>query len=942
MNRRRWHAALAAATVAATVTGVLGAAAGAATASTRLAAASGMSGGPVPAASAGSPYPCFTGSDNSQFQSASGLAVDVSAIGWLGNDAGAVACLGGSFYVQNGIDKTYGFGVYNYSPTTWTNADGYLPALVTGFTDHGAHVSITNFADRVVLAGHPYVAIYSRVAVHNPMTHPVTVGPEPSPGLVPLNTAPDTVPPGQTADHDYVVAADRFGGSYPWPTAAQLRDAGGWAEHFAHMRAFWNAQLAHITQLSLPDPQLVDAYKAGFIYTQIDRSGDKLDTGTNGYHAEYEHDVIGILANMFNEGDFSGAHALLNEVDTVVGTNGQYADGLWTYPWLWAMYLEKTGDLGFVKQHFATPGPLGATEQPSIEATAHQTAADRTGPGGIMEETNDIDANGYWTSDNFEALLGLASYVYLAKAVGNTAEARWGEAEYASLQNAVDATLAHTAATYHLDYLPCSMLEPNTYNRCADPLDGNWAAPGVYTNEAWHGYLIGAHVAGIAGKSMAGWLDSTLGYGFARTSGVVPPTTFGGYPGEGFWCTAYNAGYGAWGLASTRYRDESILANEFMLANDQSGPYAWWEGSAPPAGTTPWLGNHPASAGGASPHSWGISLAAQGLLDSLASQATNGTLIVGRGVPNAWLAPGRSISVSNFPATDGHRLGLHISSTGHLVSLRVTGTPSGPVVFDLPAFAGNIAGTSAGRVDETAGTVELAPGTRQVTVRLRHLQLTPAATSLRIDPASAVKLAPGGSATVTATFADSGPGAVRDLRLAVQAPGGWQVTPLGSPAAAGVAAGTTVTGRWRVTAPAGRSGAGTATLTAVASYTDTTTGRHGRTTAQELGTPSISGLSTAKAAAGQVVTVRGSGFGRSQGTSSALQLTDNGTTWSAPGTIPTLQVLQWADHRIVFQVPTPSGPGGDTYHVAAGTTASLHVITAGGKSNTVSLSIVSG
>ena len=70
--------------------------------------------------------------------------------------------------MPNGIDTRYGFGVYNSSPTTWTNADGYLPALVTSFTSAGAKVSITNFGDRVVIGGNPYVLIYSRVAVHNP------------------------------------------------------------------------------------------------------------------------------------------------------------------------------------------------------------------------------------------------------------------------------------------------------------------------------------------------------------------------------------------------------------------------------------------------------------------------------------------------------------------------------------------------------------------------------------------------------------------------------------------------------------------------------------------------------------------------------------------------------------------------------------------------------
>jgi hypothetical protein len=893
-----------------------------------------------PTGPTGSPYPCTT-SDNANFQTGTGLGVDVSAIGWLGNSEGAVACLGGSFYVQNGIDTTYGYGVYNYSPTTWTNADGYLPALVTRFTDHGADVSITNFGDEIVIGGHPYVAIYSRVAVHNPTGRSLTIDPEPSAGLLPLNHTADLVPAGGTVDHDYVVADDRFGDSYAWPTAAELEQAGGWAQHFAHMRAFWNAQLAQLTQLSLPDPQLADAYRAGFIYTQIDRSGVQLDTGTNGYHAEYEHDVIGILANMFNEGDFSGAHALLNEVDTVVGTNGQYADGLWTYAWLWSVYLEKTGDLAYVKQHFATPGPLGATKQPSIESTAHQTAADRTGPGGIMEETSDIDANGYWTSDNFEALLGLASYVQLARSVGNQAEASWGEAQYASLQKAVDSTLAKTAATYHLDYLPCSMVEPNTYNRCADPLDGNWAAPGVYTNYAWHGYLLGASVAGPGTKSMATWLDDTLSYGFGRTTGVVPPTTFGGYPGEGFYSTAYNAGYGAWGLASTSYRDESILAAEFMLANDQAGPYAWWEGSAAPADTTPWTGNHPSSSGGSSPHSWGISLAAQGLIDSLASQMANGTLIVGRGVPDSWLAPGQAINVSNFPTTDGHRLGFHISSTGRTVTLTLNGTPPGLVLFELPAFVNNIASASTGQVDQAAGIVRIPAGTRQVTVGLRHLQIEPAATSLRVDPAGAVHVTAPGTATVTATFADSGPGAVSGLRLTLDVPPGWHAVPVGPSGAASPEAGTTVTGRWQVTAPPGSAGTQTAQLTAVATYTDATTGRHETTASRELGAPGISGLSAVKAAAGQVVTVSGSDFGESQGTSSSLQLTDDGTTWAAPGTIPTLTVLHWSNDRITFQVPTPSGMSGDEYQVVPGTTASLQVVTAGGTSNMAGLRIVS-
>jgi len=691
----------------------------AATVAVTLAASGAAVGAVAPAsASSGAPYPCTT-SNNANFQSAAGAGVDVSAIGWLGNNEGAVACLGGSFFVQNGIDTTYGFGVYNNSPTTWTNADGYLPALVTSFTSDGAKVSITNFGDRVVIGGNPYVLIYSRVAVHNPTSQTVTVDPQPSAGLVPLDSAPDQVSPGVTVDHDYVVAADRFGGTYAWPTAAQLAAAGSYNGHFGHMRAFWDTQLAGITQLALPDQQLVDAYKAGFAYTQIDRSGNALDTGTNGYHAEYEHDVIGVLANMFNEGYFTDAHALLDETDHVVGTNTQYSDGTWVYPWLWALYVEKTGDTKFLAQRFSSPGPQGASAQPSIQATAQIIAADRTGPGGIIGETSDIDANGYWVSDNYEALLGLAGYGYLAKVMGNTAQAQWADGQYNSLLQAVNSTLSSTISTNNLNYIPCSMVQPNTANRCSNPEDANWAAPGVYFNWAWNASMLGAPTTSPEGGSAAYWIDKTLSYGFGREQGLLPANTFGGYPGEGFWSTAYNGAYGAWGLASNNYRDEGILSLEFLINNDQAGPYSWWEGCTPP-GPTPWVGNHPASCGGSSPHSWGIAMGDLGLLDSLVSQATDGSLIVGRGVPNSWVGSGQHIAVSSFPTSEGHRIGATITTQGDSVTLKLTGMLSGPVSFELPAFVNNIASTSAGTVDNRAGAVTISANTHSVTVVMAH------------------------------------------------------------------------------------------------------------------------------------------------------------------------------------------------------------------------------
>jgi hypothetical protein len=109
------------------------------------------------------------------------------------------------------------------------------------------------------------------------------------------------------------------------------------------------------------------------------------------------------------------------------------------------------------------------------------------------------------------------------------------------------------------------------------------------------------------------------------------------------------------------------------------------------------------------------------LLDSLVAQRSDGALIVGRGIPSDWLDPGQSIAVTNFPVIDGRRLNLSISSGRQSVSFQLRGdVPAGPVLLQLPSFVDNIASASAGTVDRRAATVTLNPGTRRVTVELRH------------------------------------------------------------------------------------------------------------------------------------------------------------------------------------------------------------------------------
>jgi hypothetical protein len=158
-----------------------------------------------------------------------------------------------------------------------------------------------------------------------------------------------------------------------------------------------------------------------------------------------------------------------------------------------------------------------------------------------------------------------------------------------------------------------------------------------------------------------------------------------------------------------------------MIDHSQSGPYSWWESSSAPEPGSPWVGRHPGGGQGSSPHGWGIANANKVLLDSLAAQRSDGALIVGRGVPDAWVRNGQSLAVSNFPTTDGQRLGFTLSTHGASVTLSLDGdAPSGPVLFELPAFVHNIASTTAGTVDDETGTVTLLPSVTTVTVHLAH------------------------------------------------------------------------------------------------------------------------------------------------------------------------------------------------------------------------------
>jgi hypothetical protein len=236
----------------------------------------------------------------------------------------------------------------------------------------------------------------------------------------------------------------------------------------------------------------------------------------------------------------------------------------------------------------------------------------------------------------------------------------------------------------------------------------------------------------------------------------VPYPSFGAYTG---YSVALNTAYAAAGLYSDEYRDLPITSYAWQIASTTGGPNAWWEANgSPPDPDNPWQGSHAAPEFGAIPYAWPMagqtqtllqSLVAQGLVsvknpDSSVSYRTE--LYIGRGVPDAWIVPGQSISVghltSSYDESNGRRdtYGVRISvgrgQGAPLVTVSLTGdVPGNDVQIQLPAFADmGVTAVLGGRYDAATHTVTLSPGRGSAVIQLGNA----ARPSLAVQVASTV------------------------------------------------------------------------------------------------------------------------------------------------------------------------------------------------------------
>ncbi|MEV0401134.1 RICIN domain-containing protein [Actinoallomurus sp. NPDC050550] len=697
---------------------------------------------------------------------------NTSALGWDGNYWPVTTFLSGSYFAR-GVNSTYNsqycggmysFSAYNYGgnhpaqSVQWTMDNGYLPALKTQFTSGSVTIAIKNFANKVTLNGSAFMLIYTRVSVTNKGSSSVTVSPGGSgPNLVRLTSSSlDTVAAGATNNHDFVAAVDNFGSGAAFPSTSTLSSsAPNYDTAYSQMSSYWNGRLGELNTFSLPNVSLpntgnlanpgtamTNAYKAATAYNLIMQVGKAQFSAANNYAYILNHDVPGELIAKLSTGDFHDAQNLLltARISETSGWDEKganwYWDGVWKTPEIWAIYLAKTGDTSFVNSYFHDDSGGSSKWGPSLYTMMHNYYQGQLDSDGTLQTNFDNDSTGKWLFSNYSALIGLASYKYIATRLGLTSEATYADTAYTNLLNALNRVVGNNESANGFNYLPCEVDKPNSANRCNTFNDANWASPAWAGQNQFDTMLMGGPLNGVIGDP--GQIDRMYQWGFARLSAQgYPYPTFGAFNG---YSTGYNTFYASDGLYGDKYRDMPITSYAWQLATTTGGPNAWWEANGDgPSSSNPWAGNHAGPEFGACPYAWPLAGQQLGLLNSIVAEglASSGSgpytysrpLYIGRGIPNSWLAAGQTVSVSNltssYNVSSGSRstYGVSIAVTNpgaRVITVNITGTPPGGTAYiSLPVFYGSsVTSVSGGSYNSSTHTVTATGNT--ITINLNN------------------------------------------------------------------------------------------------------------------------------------------------------------------------------------------------------------------------------
>jgi hypothetical protein len=356
----------------------------------------------------------------------------------------------------------------------------------------------------------------------------------------------------------------------------------------------------------------------------------------------------------------------------------KYNDAIPKYLTTMAQYLQITGDTDyFTDTLFDKIKNCAYAVHNMRKDQLSPELKDRRAYGLIMKGGTLDNGNEYLIVDNFAALHGFAAYAYICDQLGKNDEAQWAKTEMKDLNDCLNKALDISMQQAGTDwYNACFSFD---YDSVLVSGPGNWFGTTLMMPSfPWNAYLKGFNLGGTwkdhFDRSVEKWLQQAQSFGCEEGS-------FGAWWGAKYGAI-YNAGMGMPLLYSDKYRTLVAQSVEWLLDN-QTAPYHWGESFHKPKPASDW------SRPEVDLETWGLGFIRQALLQLCVSVHVDGTVILGRGIPDRWLNAGKAIAWKNVYINKGKKIDFSIRKDGNKIIINISGDDAdGNIVVDFPALKG--------------------------------------------------------------------------------------------------------------------------------------------------------------------------------------------------------------------------------------------------------------
>ncbi|MCC6093708.1 MAG: hypothetical protein LIV24_01560 [Eubacterium sp.] len=614
---------------------------------------------------------------------------------------------------------------------SWYYRDGYLPCPVSIWRAHGFRITIQHFARRN--DEDSATLVFSKVQVDNEFAARQN-------GTLLINASPEVhVPLGQWPDHENDLGMAYNFSLEPgcWkifefvstacgePVQSVLREQyGSFEENYQKITTYYDQVTAHLTHpIQLPDEGITNMFRSAQIALRNAvvqegaevqmRSGSNNPARIQSYDREFPHDVPNMLDELMREGDYYLAKQVLtsenyqkmNTADTGDWDGLNYMDTIGKFLLPYAQYLQNTGDTTwFDDARFSF-----------LRKAAHNIHAFRVTDGphpGLMKKGEDFenwsDDGDYLLADNWCALHGLAAYAYICRRIGQTGELKWAEAEMDSLNDDLNRALDEQMKRNNLNYYRGAM-DDSSYQRYVAGSFYSWVPySAALSTFPWGAYLHGFKNGGTWKEYFDASLDAALRQ---RDIRQIPQGSWGAWWGKNTYGSVYNAAAGLQCLASDGHRQETFRNVEFLY-HHQCAPFMWSE-AFESKGRDAWDGMYLPQESYGNYELWGVSFLKQAILQACVSVAVDGTVIIGRGIPDHWMHEDAVVSWKHVNVNDNRYLDFSLQYKGGKLIFSCTGDePEGSIILDLPWFQTHLPESQDGVVSEDRKVI-LSPDTRK-------------------------------------------------------------------------------------------------------------------------------------------------------------------------------------------------------------------------------------